>query len=346
MKTSDFDYDLPEALIAQHPADKRDHSRLLVLDKYTGDIEHHIFKDIIDYLHEGDVLVLNKTRVIPARIFGIKEDGSAKIEVLLLKRDEREKDIWEVLVRPGKRAKVGAVIDFGEGLLKGEIVGMTSSGRQIKFSYDGIFEEILEKLGTMPLPPYIHETLEDPNRYQTVYAKVNGSAAAPTAGLHFTEALLEAARAKGVEIAEVILHVGLGTFKPVSEEEIENHEMHSEYYEIDKENASLINKAKAEGRRVIAVGTTSTRTLESAAENGRLTAGSGWTQIFIYPGYQWQIIDGLITNFHLPKSTLMMLVSALSSKEFILNAYHQAVEKKYRFFSFGDAMFINPGEKK
>lgn len=346
MKTSDFDYELPEELIAQHPAAQRDHSRLLVMDKYTGTVEHRVFRDIVDYLHAGDVLVLNNTKVIPARIFGVKEGGTAKIEVLLLKRDDDLPNTWEVLVHPGKRAKVGTVIDFGEGRLKGEVIANTSAGRKVTFHFDGIFEEILEELGTMPLPPYIHEQLENQNRYQTVYAKVDGSAAAPTAGLHFTTELLETLRQNGIEIEEVLLHVGLGTFKPVSEEDIEDHEMHSEYYEISQETADRINKAKAEGRRIISVGTTSTRALESAAKDGRLQAGSGWTNIFIYPGYKWQIIDGLITNFHLPKSTLMMLVSALSTREHILAAYKEAVAQRYRFFSFGDAMFINPGDKK
>ena len=346
MKTSDFDYELPEELIAQHPAAQRDDSRLLVMDKYTGTVEHRVFRDIVNYLHAGDVLVLNNTKVIPARIFGVKEGGTAKIEVLLLKRDDDLPNTWEVLVHPGKRAKVGTVIDFGEGRLKGEVIANTSAGRKVTFHFDGIFEEILEELGTMPLPPYIHEQLEDQNRYQTVYAKVDGSAAAPTAGLHFTTELLETLHQNGIEIEEVLLHVGLGTFKPVSEEDIEDHEMHSEYYEISQETADRINKAKAEGRRIISVGTTSTRALESAAKDGRLQAGSGWTNIFIYPGYKWQIIDGLITNFHLPKSTLMMLVSALSTREHILAAYREAVAQRYRFFSFGDAMFINPGDKK
>lgn len=344
MKTSDFDYDLPQELIAQHPAAQRDHSRLLVMDKKSGAVEHRLFKDIVEYLHAGDVLVLNNTKVIPARIFGVKEGGTAKIEVLLLKRDETLPNTWEVLVHPGKRCKVGTVVDFGEGRLKGEVIANTSAGRKITFHFDGIFEEILDELGTMPLPPYIHEQLEDQNRYQTVYAKVDGSAAAPTAGLHFTTALLDTLREKGVEIEEVLLHVGLGTFKPVDEENIEDHEMHSEYYEISADTARRINQAKDEGRRIISVGTTSTRALESAARDGRLVAGSGWTTIFIYPGYQWQIVDGLITNFHLPKSTLMMLVSALSTRENILRAYEEAVRERYRFFSFGDAMFINPGE--
>ena len=344
MKTSDFDYDLPQELIAQHPAAQRDHSRLLVMDKKSGAVEHRLFKDIVEYLHAGDVLVLNNTKVIPARIFGVKEGGTTKIEVLLLKRDETLPNTWEVLVHPGKRCKVGTVIDFGEGRLKGEVIANTSAGRKITFHFDGIFEEILDELGTMPLPPYIHEQLEDQNRYQTVYAKVDGSAAAPTAGLHFTTALLDTLREKGVEIEEVLLHVGLGTFKPVDEENIEDHEMHSEYYEISADTARRINQAKDEGRRIISVGTTSTRALESAARDGRLVAGSGWTTIFIYPGYQWQIVDGLITNFHLPKSTLMMLVSTLSTRENILRAYEEAVRERYRFFSFGDAMFINPGE--
>lgn len=346
MKTSDFNYELPERLIAQYPAEKRDHSRLLVMDKYTGEVEHRIFKDIVDYLHEGDVLVVNKTKVLPARIFGVKEGGSAKIEVLLLKRDEDLPNTWEVLVRPGKRAKVGTMINFGEGLLRGEVIENTSAGRKVTFYFDGIFEEILDQLGMMPLPPYIHEQLEDKNRYQTVYAKVEGSAAAPTAGLHFTEELMDQLRAKGVQIEEVLLHVGLGTFKPVDEENIEDHEMHTEFYDISEDTAARINQAKDEGRRIISVGTTSTRAMESAAKDGRLVAGNGWTNIFIFPGYEWQIIDGLITNFHLPKSTLMMLVSALSKREYILNAYHEAVKEEYRFFSFGDAMFINPGEKK
>ena len=346
MKTSDFDYELPEELIAQHPAAQRDHSRLLVMDKYTGAVEHRVFRDIVNYLHAGDVLVLNNTKVIPARIFGVKEGGTAKIEVLLLKRDDDLPNTWEVLVHPGKRAKVGTVIDFGEGRLKGEVIANTSAGRKVTFHFDGIFEEILEELGTMPLPPYIHEQLEDQNRYQTVYAKVDGSAAAPTAGLHFTTELLETLRQNGIEIEEVLLHVGLGTFKPVSEEDIEDHEMHSEYYEISQETPDRIKNPTADGRRIISVGTTSTRALESAAKDGRLQAGSGWTNIFIYPGYKWQIIDGLITNFHLPKSTLMMLVSALSTREHILAAYKEAVAQRYRFFSFGDAMFINPGDKK
>lgn len=338
MKTKDFDFELPTELIAQHPLEKRDTSRLLVLNKTTGAISHKHFTDITDYLRAGDVLVINNTKVIPARLFGIKQGGTAHIEVLLLKQTN-EKDCWEVLVKPGKRVKTGAIIDFGSKLI-GEIISETSSGRIIRFYYEGIFTEILDELGAMPLPPYITEKLEDQNRYQTVYAKYDGSAAAPTAGLHFTPELLEKIKTMGVEVVEVLLHVGLGTFRPVQAEEISDHEMHSEYYDISPQAAQCINKAKEEGRRVIAVGTTSTRTLESVAQNGRLKSGDGWTQIFIYPGYQFQILDGLITNFHLPKSTLVMLVSALAGKENVLHAYHEAIAEKYRFFSFGDAMLI------
>lgn len=338
MKTKDFDFELPTELIAQHPLEKRDNSRLLVLNKTTGAISHKHFTDITDYLRAGDVLVINNTKVIPARLFGIKQGGTAHIEVLLLKQTN-EKDCWEVLVKPGKRVKTGAIIDFGSKLT-GEIISETSSGRIIRFYYEGIFTEILDELGAMPLPPYITEKLEDQNRYQTVYAKYDGSAAAPTAGLHFTPELLEKIKTMGVEVVEVLLHVGLGTFRPVQAEEISDHEMHSEYYDISPQAAQCINKAKEEGRRVIAVGTTSTRTLESVAQNGRLKSGDGWTQIFIYPGYQFQILDGLITNFHLPKSTLVMLVSALAGKENVLHAYHEAIAEKYRFFSFGDAMLI------
>lgn len=341
MKTSDFDYHLPKELIAQHPVAKRDESRLMVMDKATGALEHRHFKDIVEYLHKGDVLVINKTRVIPARLIGVKEGGSAHIEILLLKRVEDRQNTWEVLVHPGKRAKVGTVVNFGEGLLRAEIVDNTDTGRLVTFHFDGIFEEILEKLGTTPLPPYIHEQLDDPSRYQTVYAKVDGSAAAPTAGLHFTPELLDQIRAMGVEIVEVLLHVGLGTFKPVEVDNIEDHTMHTEYWEIDEDSAAKINAAKAEGRRVIAVGTTSTRTLESAANNHRVHAGSGWTSIFIYPGYEWQIVDCLITNFHLPKSTLMMLVSSFAGRDNIMNAYNEAVKRRYRFFSFGDAMLLH-----
>ena len=343
---SDFYFDLPEELIAQDPLEDRSSSRLLVLDKNTGDVEHHVFRDILDYLHEGDCLVINNTKVIPARLMGEREGTGASIEVLLLKRHEN--DVWETLVKPGKKARPGTKILFGvqedgSALLVGEVIDIVEEGnRLIKFHYEGIFEEILDQLGQMPLPPYITHQLQDKNRYQTVYAKHDGSAAAPTAGLHFTPELLEQVKAKGVEIAEVTLHVGLGTFRPVKEDNLLNHHMHSEFYNIDQTEADKINKAKAEGKRVISVGTTSTRTLESAAdENGMLKACSGWTEIFIYPGYQFKVIDALITNFHLPESTLVMLVSALAGREHVLAAYAKAVEEKYRFFSFGDAMFIN-----
>lgn len=338
---SDFYFDLPEELIAQDPLEDRSSSRLLVLDKNTGDVEHHVFRDIIDYLEAGDCLVINNTKVIPARLMGVREGTGATIEVLLLKR--KENDIWETLVKPGKKAKVGTKIIFGDGLLVGEVVDIVEEGnRLIQFHYEGIFEEILDKLGQMPLPPYITHQLQDKNRYQTVYAKHDGSAAAPTAGLHFTPELLQQVRDKGVEIAEVTLHVGLGTFRPVKEDNLLNHHMHSEFYNIEQSEADKINKAKVEGHRVISVGTTSTRTLESAAlEDGRLKACSGWTEIFIYPGYQFKVIDALITNFHLPESTLVMLVSALAGRENVLAAYKQAVDEKYRFFSFGDAMFIH-----
>ena len=337
---SDFYFDLPEELIAQDPLEDRSSSRLLVLDKNTGDVEHHTFRDILDYLQEGDCLVINNTKVIPARLMGEREGTGASIEVLLLKR--KENDIWETLVKPGKKAKPGTKISFGNGLLVGEVIDIVEEGnRLIQFQYEGIFEEILDQLGQMPLPPYITHQLQDKNRYQTVYAKHDGSAAAPTAGLHFTPELLEQVRAKGVEIAEVTLHVGLGTFRPVKEDNLLNHHMHSEFYNIEQSEADKINKAKAQGKRVISVGTTSTRTLESAAdETGMLKACSGWTEIFIYPGYQFKVIDGLITNFHLPESTLVMLVSALAGREHVLAAYAKAVEERYRFFSFGDAMFI------
>lgn len=340
MDVKDFDYELPEELIAQDPLLDRSSSRLMVLDKTTGEIEHKIFKNIVDYLKPGDCLVLNNTKVIPARLFGVKEGTEAKIELLLLKRNAD--DVWETLVKPGKKCKIGTRITFGEGLLVGEIIDVVDDGnRLIQFSYEGIFEEILDKLGQMPLPPYITHQLQDKNRYQTVYAKYDGSAAAPTAGLHFTPELLERIKAMGVEIAEVTLHVGLGTFRPVKVDVIEEHHMHSEFYRIEQSEADKINRAKASGHRVIAVGTTSTRTLESAAEaDGLLRAKSGWTEIFIYPGYQFKVIDALITNFHLPQSTLVMLVSALAGREHILHAYETAVAEKYRFFSFGDAMFI------
>ena len=337
---SDFYFDLPEELIAQDPLEDRSSSRLLVLDKNTGSVEHHGFRDILDYLQEGDCLVINNTKVIPARLMGEREGTGASIEVLLLKR--KENDIWETLVKPGKKARPGTKILFGNGLLVGEVIDIVEEGnRLIQFQYEGIFEEILDQLGQMPLPPYITHQLQDKNRYQTVYAKHDGSAAAPTAGLHFTPELLEQVKEKGVEIAEVTLHVGLGTFRPVKEDNLLNHHMHSEFYNIEQSEADKINKAKAEGKRIISVGTTSTRTLESAAdENGMLKACSGWTEIFIYPGYTFKVIDGLITNFHLPESTLVMLVSALAGRENVLSAYEEAVKERYRFFSFGDAMFI------
>lgn len=340
MNVSDFDYELPEELIAQDPIEDRSSSRLLMLDKKTGAIEHHIFRDIIDALNPGDCLVINNTRVIPARLLGVKEDTGAAIEVLLLKR--RDNDIWETLVKPGKKMKLGAVVSFGDGILKGTVVDVVEEGnRLIQFSYEGIFEEILDQLGQMPLPPYITHRLEDKSRYQTVYAKYDGSAAAPTAGLHFTKELLAAIREKGINIAEVTLHVGLGTFRPVKADVVEEHHMHSEYYSVNPETADLINTTRKNGGRIIAVGTTSCRTLESASTpDGVLHAGDGWTEIFIYPGYQFHVVDALITNFHLPKSTLMMLVSALAGRDHIMNAYAEAVKDRYRFFSFGDAMFI------
>lgn len=340
MKTSDFYYDLPKELIAQDPLEDRSSSRLLVLGKEDGSIEHRYFRDILTYLKPGDCLVLNNTRVIPARLYGKKEDTGALIEVLLLTR--REDNVWETLVKPGKKARIGARISFGEGLLTGEVVDVLEEGnRLIRFTYQGIFEEILDQLGQMPLPPYITHELKDKNRYQTVYAKYDGSAAAPTAGLHFTPELLEQVKELGVKIAEVTLHVGLGTFRPVKVENVADHHMHSEFYMVSQEAADLINETKALGGRVICVGTTSCRTIESAAaEDGTLKAGSGWTDIFIYPGYQFKVLDGLITNFHLPESTLMMLVSALAGKEHIMAAYQEAVKERYRFFSFGDAMLI------
>lgn len=340
MKTSDFYYDLPEELIAQDPLEDRSSSRLLVLNKETGETEHHVFKEIINYLNPGDCLVINDTKVIPARLIGERVGTGAKIEVLLLKR--RENDIWETLVKPGRKMKVGAKVSFGDGLLVGEVVDVVEEGnRLIQFHYEGIFEEILDQLGQMPLPPYITHQLKERNRYNTVYATHEGSAAAPTAGLHFTPQLLEEIQKKGIEIARVTLHVGLGTFRPVKVEEVTEHHMHSEFYQIDEEAAEKINHAKENGGRVICVGTTSCRTIESAAdENGRLKACSGWTEIFIYPGYQFKILDCLITNFHLPESTLIMLVSALAGRDHVLAAYEEAVREKYRFFSFGDAMFI------
>lgn len=340
MKTSDFYYHLPEELIAQDPLLDRSSSRLMHLDKVTGEILHTDFKHVIDYLHPGDCLVINDTRVIPARLYGSKVGTNAGIEILLLKR--KEKNIWETLVKPGKKAKPGTKISFGDGLLTGEVLDIVEEGnRLIQFTYEGIFEEILDKLGEMPLPPYITHKLQDKERYQTVYAKHEGSAAAPTAGLHFTEELLEQIQEKGVNIAHVTLHVGLGTFRPVKVDDVEKHHMHSEFYVVEEDQAKRINDTKARGGRVIAVGTTSCRTLESAAdETGVLQAKSGWTEIFIYPGYRFKMIDALITNFHLPESTLLMLVSALAGKEHIMAAYEEAVKEKYRFFSFGDAMFI------
>lgn len=340
MKRQDFYFDLPEELIAQDPLEDRSSSRLLVLDKKTGATSHHIFREIKDYLKPGDCLVINDTKVIPARLYGHKEETGAVIEILLLKR--RENDIWECLVKPGKKARPGAKITFGDGILEGEIIDVVDEGnRLIQFHYEGIFEEILDQLGEMPLPPYITHKLKDKNRYQTVYAKNEGSAAAPTAGLHFTKELLEQVKAKGVNIAHVTLHVGLGTFRPVKVDDVEQHHMHSEFYIVEEDQAKLINDTKKNGGRVIAVGTTSCRTLESATgEDGVLKSGSGWTEIFIYPGYKFKMIDGLITNFHLPESTLVMLVSALAGKENILHAYEVAVQEKYRFFSFGDAMLI------
>ena len=340
MNLHDFYYELPQELIAQDPLEDRSGSRLLILDRETGKREHHIFREIIDQLHPGDCLVVNNTKVIPARLIGSREGTGGKVEVLLLKRGED--DVWETLVKPGKKARPGAKILFGDGILTGEVLEVVEDGnRKIRFRYDGIFEEILDRLGQMPLPPYITHQLKDRNRYQTVYAKHDGSAAAPTAGLHFTPELLDEIRKKGVQIAHVTLHVGLGTFRPVKVEAIEDHHMHSEFYVVEEEQARIINETRAGGGRIIAVGTTSCRTLESAAdEDGVLRAGSGWTDIFIYPGYEFRLTDCLITNFHLPESTLLMLVSALAGRERILKAYEAAVKERYRFFSFGDAMFI------
>lgn len=340
MKTSDFYYELPQELIAQDPLADRSSSRLLVLDKESGKTQHRVFKEIVDFLHPGDCLVINDTKVIPARLIGVKEETGAKIEVLLLKRVE--KDIWETLVKPGRKAKPGTKISFGDGLLTGEVMEIVDEGnRRIHFEYDGIFEEILDQLGQMPLPPYITHQLKEKERYNTVYASHEGSAAAPTAGLHFTPELLKEIEEKGIEIARVTLHVGLGTFRPVKVDDVEKHHMHAEFYMIDSEAAEKINRTKERGGRVICVGTTSCRTIESAAdENGYMKACSGWTDIFIYPDYRFKVLDCLITNFHLPESTLIMLVSALAGKEHVLAAYEEAVKEKYRFFSFGDAMFI------
>lgn len=339
MKTSDFYYDLPEELIAQHPIKNRVESRLMVLDREKNSIEHKKFKDIIEYFKEGDTLVLNDTRVLPARLFGNRPGKNEKIEILLLKTVE--KDIWEVLVKPGKKARIGNVLEFGDGLLKAEVMDISEEGnRFIKLEYDGIFQEILDELGQMPLPPYITETLDDKERYQTVYSKNSGSAAAPTAGLHFDKELLKKIEDKGVNIVYLTLHVGLGTFRPVKVDDVKDHHMHSEYYELSEENTNIINKTIKNGGRIISVGTTTTRTLETLAENRRIKSGSGWTDIFIYPGYKFNVIDGLITNFHLPESTLLMLISAFWDREKILAVYQEAIEEKYRFFSFGDAMFI------
>ncbi|AGF56323.1 S-adenosylmethionine:tRNA ribosyltransferase-isomerase [Clostridium saccharoperbutylacetonicum] len=341
MNVKDFDFYLPEELIAQHPLEERDSSRLIVLNKKTGEINHKKFRDIIGYLNEGDTLVLNNTRVMPARLIGEKEETGGKIEFLLLKRVE--KDQWECLAKPGKSARVGRRFTFGEGKLKAEVIEVKDNGNRIvEFYYDGIFEEVLDSLGEMPLPPYIHERLDDRERYQTVYSKENGSAAAPTAGLHFTKELLEEIKAKGVNVVYLTLHVGLGTFRPVKVDTIEDHEMHSEFYMLSKETADIINKTKKRGNAVISVGTTSTRTLETIGdENGFVKEQSGWTNIFIYPGYKFKVVDKLITNFHLPESTLIMLVSTLAGKDNVMNAYKEAVNERYRFFSFGDAMFIN-----
>ncbi len=340
LKKSDFYFDLPEELIAQDPLEDRASSRLLVLDKETGEVEHHIFKEISDYLERGDCLVLNNTKVIPARLLGCKKDTGAAVEVLLLKR--QDKDVWETLVKPGKKAKPDTRITFGDGLLEAEVLETVEEGnRLIRFFYDGIFEEVLDRLGEMPLPPYITHKLQDKSRYQTVYAKYEGSAAAPTAGLHFTKELLSQIEEKGVKIAYVTLHVGLGTFRPVKAENILEHHMHSEYYQISEEAAEKINDTKRNGGRIVCVGTTSCRTVESAAdENGLVKAGCGNTEIFIYPGYRFKVLDALITNFHLPESTLVMLVSALAGRENVLGAYEKAIEERYRFFSFGDAMLV------
>lgn len=339
MKLTDFSYELPKELIAQYPAEPRDHARLMLYDRKTGAVEHKHFYDLVDELRAGDVLVFNDSKVIPARLYGKRVPTGGKVEVLLL--TPVGEDRWEVLVKPGKKALPGTTIEFPGGM-QAEVLDRTDfGGRVVHFTYDGVFDDIIDKIGEMPLPPYIHEKMEDPNEYQTVYARERGSAAAPTAGLHFTDELLQKIRDKGVEEVFVTLHVGLGTFRPVEEENIEDHQMHSEFYSITPEAADAINRAKAEGRRIIAVGTTSIRTLESAGMTGKLKAGSGWTNIFIYPGFTFHIVDALVTNFHLPESTLLMLISALSTREQILHAYEIAVKEKYRFFSFGDAMFIH-----
>ncbi|WP_243290675.1 tRNA preQ1(34) S-adenosylmethionine ribosyltransferase-isomerase QueA [Bacillus sp. FJAT-47783] len=341
MKVELFDFHLPEELIAQVPLKERDASRLMVLNKESGEYKHEQFKHILEYIQPGDCLVLNDTRVLPARLFGVKEDTGAKVEILLLK--QQEEDVWETLAKPAKRIKEGAVVSFGDGKLKATCVGVLEhGGRLMKFTYEGIFLEVLESLGEMPLPPYIKEQLDDQERYQTVFSRESGSAAAPTAGLHFTEQILQELKAKGVHIAFITLHVGLGTFRPVSVENVEEHEMHAEFYQISEGTARLLNEVKSRGGRIISVGTTSTRTLETIASkhNGQFVSESGWTNIFIYPGYEFKAIDGMITNFHLPKSSLIMLVSALAGRENVLRAYEEAVREKYRFFSFGDAMLI------
>ena len=344
LNVNDYDFELPEELIAQVPLLDRTSSRLLVLDRETGDIEHRHFRDVLDYLNEGDALVVNDSRVLPARLFGAKQETGGKVELLLLK--QTEDDVWEALVKPAKKVRVGSVVEFGDGLLQAECVEeLPEGGRRFKFDYDGIFYEILDELGTMPLPPYIREQLDDQDRYQTVYARERGSAAAPTAGLHFTEELLEAAKAKGVRLIPLTLHVGLGTFRPVTADSIEEHTMHSEYFELSAESAAALREIRANGGRIFAVGTTSTRTLETIMrDHGDFVESSGWTDIFIYPGVELKAIDGLITNFHLPKSTLVMLVSAFATRDIILHAYRTAVAERYRFFSFGDAMLITRKE--
>ncbi|WP_214687951.1 tRNA preQ1(34) S-adenosylmethionine ribosyltransferase-isomerase QueA [Exiguobacterium sp. s163] len=344
MNVNDYDFELPEELIAQVPLLDRTSSRLLVLDRETGDIEHRHFRDVLDYLNEGDALVVNDSRVLPARLFGAKQETGGKVELLLLK--QTEDDVWEALVKPAKKVRVGSIVEFGDGLLQAECVEeLPEGGRRFKFDYDGIFYEILDELGTMPLPPYIREQLDDQDRYQTVYARERGSAAAPTAGLHFTEELLEAAKAKGVRLIPLTLHVGLGTFRPVTADSIEEHTMHSEYFELSAESAAALREIRANGGRIFAVGTTSTRTLETIMrDHGDFVESSGWTDIFIYPGVELKAIDGLITNFHLPKSTLVMLVSAFATRDIILHAYRTAVAERYRFFSFGDAMLITRKE--
>ncbi len=339
MKLSEFDYQLPQELIAQKPLQQRDSSRMLVMDKNTGELTHRHFYDVLEYLNEGDCLILNNSRVIPARLFGVREDTGSPIEFLLLSR--KETDVWEVILKPGKKAKIGKRFVFGEGKLKAEVIDIVNDGnRLVRFEYEGLYENIIDEIGEMPLPPYIKEKLQDKERYQTVYSKIDGSSAAPTAGLHFTEELLEKARQKGVNVGFVTLHVGLGTFRPVKEDVVENHKMHSEFYELSQETADLINNTKKSGNKVVAVGTTTCRTLETVAQKGELKASAGWTDIFIYPPYEFKVIDRLITNFHLPQSTLLMLISAFAGKENLFKAYEEAIKEQYRFFSFGDAMFI------